>query len=59
MNDLLEALDTQLISKYEQIRAPYTTTYPTGGLWVSEFRHSHYLDALKKEIDPGFFLPIT
>ena len=23
MNDLLEALDTQLISKYEQIRAPY------------------------------------
>ena len=38
---------------------PITTTYPTGGLWVSEFRHSHYLDALKKEIDPGFFLPIT
>ena len=59
MNDLLEALDTQLISKYEQIRAPYYTTYPTGGLWVPEFRHSHYLDALKEEIDPGKKIPLA
>ena len=30
MRDLIEALNGDLIRKYEQIRSPYYTTYPTG-----------------------------
>ena len=53
MHELLEALNGDLIRKYEQIRSPYYTTYPTGGEWDSDFDHSNYADALKQSTSPG------
>ena len=59
MNDLLEALNGDLIRKYEQIRSPYYTTYTTGGEWDSDFDHSNYADALKQSTSPVQKVPLA
>ena len=59
MHELLESLDGDLIRKYEQIRSPYYTTYPTGGEWNSDFKHQHYLNALKHSTSLGQKVPLA
>ena len=59
MHELLESLDGDLIRKYEQIRSPYYTTYPTGGEWDSDFKHKHYLNALKHSTSLGQKVPLA
>lgn len=40
-------LDIDIINKYEAIKSPFYTTYPTGGEWTSQFNSERYTQALR------------
>lgn len=51
-------LDLDLIRKYEKVKSPYYTTYPTGGEWHKDFSPKDYLAALEETFPKGSKVPL-
>jgi len=52
-------LDIDLIRKYEKVRSPYYTTYPTGGEWSNQFSEEGYIQALKEMLPKNEDVPLA
>lgn len=51
--------NNSLIKKYEKVKSPYYTTYPTGGEWSENFSHQDYSDALKQSLPKNTEVPMA
>ena len=51
--------DLNLIKKYEKVKPPFYTTYPTGGEWSNDFNSDDYLRALEEALPQGREVPMA
>lgn len=59
MSKAIIELDVNLIKKYEKVKSPYYTTYPTGGEWTNSFTTEDYINALDETLPKNEKVPMA